>query len=134
MFAGTQKPDYIYRIGISLIDLGYVDFNRSSASFHLQTDSADFSNWHQSKFSGFDQFDQTLSAIFYHGDSSKSLTANHFNMALPAAISIQADWNIYENFFANMTIIKGLGHGNNNGVTRPDVYSLTPRSERYRGR
>ena len=129
MFAGTQKPNYIYRIGISLIDLGYVNFNRSSASFHLQTDSAGFANWHHSKFSGNNQFDQTLSAIFYHGDSLKSLTANRFNMALPAAFSIQADWNVYENFFANMTIIKGLGHGNNNGVTRPDVYSLTPRYE-----
>jgi hypothetical protein len=28
-----------------------------------------------------------------------------------------------------MTIIKGFGHGNNPGVIRPDVYSLTPRFE-----
>jgi hypothetical protein len=129
MFAGAEKPNYIYRIGISIIDIGYVNFNRSSASFHLQTDSAGFVNWHHSKFSSNNQFDQTLSAVFYHGDSLKSFTGNHFNMALPAAISIQADWNVYENFFANMTIIKGIGHGNNPGVTRPDVYSLTPRYE-----
>jgi Family of unknown function (DUF5723) len=129
MFAGTEKPNYVYRIGISLIDLGYVNFNRNSAAFHLQTDSAGFMNWHQSKFSGNTQFDQTLSAVFYHGDSAKSLTSNHFNMALPAAISIQADWNVYQNFFANLTIIKGFGHGNNPGVIRPDVYSITPRYE-----
>ena len=121
--------NYIYRIGISLIDLGYINFNRNSAAYHLQTDSAGFSNWHQSKFSSNIQFDQSLSAIFYHGDSLKSLVSNHFNMALPSAISIQADWNVYKNFFANMTIIKGLGHGNNPGVIRPDVYSLTPRYE-----
>jgi Family of unknown function (DUF5723) len=121
--------NYIYRIGISLIDLGYINFNRNSASYHLQTDSSDFSNWHHSKFLNNVQFDQSLSAIFYHGDSLKSLTSNHFNMALPAAISIQADWNVYKNFFANMTIIKGFGHGNNPGVIRPDVYSLTPRYE-----
>ena len=50
-------------------------------------------------------------------------------MALPSAISIQADWNVCQNFFANMTIIKGFGHGSKQGVTRPDVYSLTPRYE-----
>ena len=129
MFAGTEKPNYVYRIGISLIDLGYVNFNRNSAAFHLQTDSANFVNWHQSKFSGNTQFDQTLSAVFYHGDSAKSLRSNHFNMALPSAISLQADWNVYQNFYANLTIIKGFGHGNNPGVIRPDVYSITPRYE-----
>ena len=50
-------------------------------------------------------------------------------MALPSAISIQVDWNVYNHFFANLTIIKGFGHGNNPGVIRPDVYSLTPRYE-----
>ena len=129
MAVGTYQTSYIYRIGISLIDLGYIDFNRNSASYHLQTDSADFSNWHKSKFSGNIQFDQTLSAVFYHGDSAKSLTSDHFNMALPSAISIQADWNVYHNFYANLTIIKGFGHGNNPGVIRPDVYSITPRYE-----
>ncbi len=124
-----EKPNYVYRIGISLIDLGYVNFNRNSAAFHLQTDSANFANWHQSKFSDNAQFDQSLSATFYHGDSAKSFTSNHFNMALPSAISIQADWNVYQNFFANLTIIKGFGHGNNPGVVRPDVYSITPRYE-----
>jgi hypothetical protein len=129
MHVGPYTTNYIYRIGISLIDVGYVDFNRNSASYHVQTDSADFSNWHQSKFSSNVQFDQTLSAVFYHGDSARSLTSNHFNMALPSAISIQADWNVYNHFFANLTIIKGFGHGANPGVIRPDVYSLTPRYE-----
>jgi hypothetical protein len=124
-----EKNDYIYRFGISLIDIGYVNFSRNSATYHLQTDSADFTNWHKSKFMGNNQFDQTLSAIFYHGDSSKSQTGDHFNMSLPSALSIQADWNVCDNFFANMTIIKGFGHGNNQGVVRPDVYSLTPRYE-----
>ncbi len=129
MQIGPYKTNYVYRIGISLIDLGYIDFNRSSATYHLQTDSANFENWHHSKFASNIQFDQSLSAVFYRGDSTKSLTSNHFNMALPAALSIQADWNVYNNFFANLTIIKGFGHGNNPGVVRPDVYSLTPRYE-----
>jgi hypothetical protein len=53
-------------------------------------------------------------------------------MAMPSAISIQADWNFYKQFFANATIIKGFCHGNKQGVIRPDVYSLTPRYETRR--
>lgn len=124
-----SKSKYVYRIGVSLIDVGSINFNRNSAAYHLQTNGADFTNWHQSKFSGNDQLDQTLSAVFYHGDSTRSLTSDHFNMGLPSALSVQADWNIYEHFFANATIVKGFGHGNGQGVTRPDVYSITPRYE-----
>ncbi len=126
---GQGKSNYYYRLGISFIDIGSIDFKRNAATYHLQTGAADFSNWHQSKFSGNAQLDQTLSAVFYQGDSAKSFTGAHFNMAMPSAISIQADWNFYPNFFANVTVIKGFGHGSNQGVTRPDVYSLTPRYE-----
>jgi Family of unknown function (DUF5723) len=127
--AEPEKQDYIYRIGISLIDIGHINFDRNSASYHLQADTADLSNWHHLRFSGNNQFDQTLSAAFYQGDSTKSLTAQHFNMSMPSAISIQADWNVYKQFFANLTIVQGFGHGIHPGVQRPDVYSLTPRYE-----
>jgi hypothetical protein len=129
MQGAVGKSNYWYRLGISFIDIGSINFNRNAASYHLQAGNADFSNWHQSKFSGNAQLDQTLSAVFYQGDSAKSFTGAHFKMGLPSAISIQADWNFYSNFFANITIIKGFGHGSNQGVTRPDVYSLTPRYE-----
>jgi hypothetical protein len=124
-----SKSKYVYRIGVSLIDVGSINFNRNSAAYHLQTSGADFTNWHQSKFSGDAQLDQTLSAVFYQGDSTRSFASDHFNMGLPSAISIQADWNIYEHIFVNATIIKGFGHGDGQGVTRPDVYSITPRYE-----
>ncbi len=127
--SAPEKTGYVYRLGISLIDAGSINFNRNSESYRLQAVAADFTNWGQLKVNGNKQLDQTLSAIFYNGDSSKSLTANHFNMGMPAAISVQADWNFYKNFFANATIIKGLHHGNSEGVIRPDVYSVTPRYE-----
>lgn len=126
---GDDKDNYLYRIGLSLIDIGSIKFDKNSGAYHLEAASADFSNWQQSKFTGNAQLDQTLSAVFYNGDSSKSMTANKFRMAMPAALSIQFDWNVCEKFFANATIVKGFGHGDNAGVTRPDVYSLTPRYE-----
>jgi Family of unknown function (DUF5723) len=131
--ADPDKSYYVYRIGISLLDIGAINFNRNAAAYHLQTDSANYSNWRQTHIKSNNQLDQALSGVFYQGDSSRSLTGNHFNMALPTALSIQADWNVYKNFYANATIVKGFGHGNNQGAIRPDTYSITPRyeTERY---
>ena len=126
---GPYQSNYIYKIGLSFIDLGSINFNKMASSFQLRSDSANFLNWHQSNFTNNLQVDRALSAVFYQGDSSKSLTSDHFRMGLPAAISIQADWNLYKNFFINATIVKGFGHGNRQGVVRPDVYSITPRFE-----
>jgi len=128
-FEDGQKDNYLYRLGLSLLDVGSIKFDRNTASYHLAAAAAEFDNWHQAKFSGNTQLDQTLSAVFYNGDSAKSLTGNSFHMALPTALSLQADWNIAGDFFADMTIVKGFSHGNNVGVIRPDVYSLTPRYE-----
>jgi hypothetical protein len=131
-FVHRKNPgadDYLYRVGLSLLDVGRINFDRNSASYHLAAASADFSNWHAAKFAGNTQLDQTLSAVFYNGDSARSMTGNSFRMALPTALSLQADWNINGPFFADLTIIKGFGHGDNAGVVRPDVYSVTPRYE-----
>ena len=125
----SEHSDYVYRIGLSFLDIGAINFNRNSASYHLEADSANFENWHEIKFHSNIDLDKALSAVFYNGDSTQSLTADHFKMAMPSAISIQFDWNVYEQFFANMTIIKGFGHVNKQGVVRPDVYSITPRYE-----
>jgi hypothetical protein len=127
--ADPDKNNYLYRIGISLLDLGAINFSRNTGSYHLATAAGNFGNWRQAKFSDNSQLDQTLSAVFYNGDSTKSQTGNSFHMAMPAALSIQADWNVDRHYFLNATIVKGFGHGDNVGVVRPDVYSLTPRYE-----
>ncbi len=123
------KSDYVYRLGLSIIDIGSINFNRMASAYHLQAANADFSDWHKVNFTNNIQVDRTLSAVFYDGDSAKSLAGTHFRMGLPAAISVQADWNFFDNFFANATIIKGFGHGDRQGVVQPDVYSITPRYE-----
>jgi hypothetical protein len=123
---GDNDCPYKFRIGISLIDIGAINFNRHARAYHFQTDSAVLS---VQPNTGNSDLNPTLNSLASQTDSLKVLTADHFNMALPSAISIQADWNVYKNFFLNATVIKGFGHGNNQGIVRPDTYSLTPRYE-----
>jgi len=123
------NSNYLYKLGLSLIDAGAIRFDRSASTFHLHTDSANFANWYTYDLTTNQQVDRAISAAFYQGDSTRSHTGNSFKMGMPAALSLQADWNCYDNFFVNVTVIKGFGHGSGQGVTRPDVYSVTPRYE-----
>ena len=121
--------NYRWRIGLSLLDVGSIKFDRNSGSYHLEAANAVFSNWHEAAFANNTQLDQTLSAVFYNGDSARSQTGTVFHMRLPTTLSLQADYHIDGPFFANVTIAQGFGHGDNVGVVQPDVYSLTPRYE-----
>jgi hypothetical protein len=123
------EDNYRWRLGLSLLDVGSIKFDRNSGSYHLEAANAVFSNWHEAVFANNTQLDQTLSAVFYNGDSTKSQTGTVFHMQLPTTLSLQADWAICGPWFANLTILKGFGHGDNVGVVQPDVYSLTPRYE-----
>jgi hypothetical protein len=126
----ANKNDYLYRVGLSVIDIGSIKFDRNSQAYHLEAASANYSNWKQQRIYNNAYLDKTLSAVFYQNDSTKSLINDHFHMGLPSAISLQADWNFYKNFFVNATIIKNLNGKTGTAVIRPDVYSLTPRYEK----
>ena len=125
----ANKSGYIYRVGISMLDIGAIRFDKNAAAYHLQADGATYPGWGQSHITSNIQLDRTLSAVFYNGDSAKSLTASHFNMTLPTALSIQADWNFYKDFFLNATIIKNSRNPGKQGAVRPDIYSVAVRYE-----
>ena len=128
--ADTRKEgDYLYKIGLSVMDIGGIRFNRNAAAFHLQTAGADFSNWGKARLTSNAEVDRTLSAVFYGGDSARSQVGSGFRMALPTALSLQVDWKVQDHFFLNASVVQGFGHGNKQGVVQPDIYSITPRYE-----
>lgn len=127
-WADPDKNKYKLRIGASLIDMGTIKFHENSPTYHLETDSALYPNWRGEHYESNLDFDKSISYIFY-GDSTASFVDDNFKMTLPGAISLQVDWNIYKNIFLNATMIQGFGHKSDQGIIRPDIYSLTPRYE-----
>lgn len=125
----STMSSYKFKIGVSLIDIGMINFNKNSRAYHIETDSSAFNVPDQTNTNGSTSLNQRLRSVASETDSIRTFTADHFDMALPSAISIQADWNVYKNFFLNATIIKGFNHGSRQGIVRPDTYSLTPRWE-----
>jgi hypothetical protein len=88
------KPyaDYIYKLGISVMDIGYVRFNRHAELHRFDNKSA---VWHE-----FDTIStpsihatmSTLSTVFY-GTPDASLSDTLFTMSLPTTLSIQYDYH-----------------------------------------
>lgn len=127
-WADPDKNKYTLRIGASLIDMGSIKFNEFSNTYHLETNDASYPSWNGEHYEGNEDFDRTLSYIFY-GDSSASFVDDNFKMSLPGAFSLQVDWNAYKNLFINATIIQGFNRSSEQGIVRPDIYALTPRYE-----
>lgn len=129
---GTRHRDmeinkYKFRLGVSLLDMGSVLYNRNANTFYLNADSALYPDWDVDEFSSNWDFDNTMSNIFYN-DPLRSLQGNSFRMRLPGALSVQADIRVTDRFYVNSTIIQGLKN-RSTGVDRASIYSITPRYE-----
>jgi len=124
-----QEADYRYRLGISVLDAGWIRFNN-----HVEVH--DFTNVNNEMWAGLRSFHARSISHFLRsasysllGDSSASLTsATSFRIYLPAALSIQADYNFGYNLFANLTFVQGIRLGTPS-VRRATLLAVTPRYE-----
>lgn len=119
--------DYRYRLGLSLIDLGYINFKRD-ASRHAYDDVGIF--WQQVdtvNFRDIDSFVSMLSNELY-GSPGASLRSERMRVLLPAALSIQWDQHFYRQWYLNATVIQPLNLGKEY-IYRPAQISVSPRYE-----
>ena len=125
---GTQQ-NYLYKVGISLIDVGKINFNKL-VQVH------EFNNVNNALWSGLrtfapTNFEQILRSASYNllGDSSASLSSKtRISICLPTAASFQFDYNFGDNLFVNATFVQGMRLGQIS-VRRPALIALTPRYE-----
>lgn len=119
--------DYLYRIGISFLDLGRIRF-RSPAAQHDYNDVGTF--WEHIdtvNFRNVDQFTQMISEVLY-GDPNASLTSNRINVVLPSALSLQLDVHFRNQWYVNVTTVLPVKTGKAY-IYRPAQLAITPRYE-----
>lgn len=122
-----EQNKYDVRIGVSLLDMGSILYDRNANTFRLESDSAFYPDWDVDEFSSNWDFDYSMSEIFY-GDPLRSSRDSKFRMRLPGALSIQADVRLTDRFYVNSTIIQRI-QNKSQGVDRASIYSITPRYE-----
>ncbi len=128
---GENIKDFKARLGVSILDIGFINFNRNSFRYSISVDTTVAISINAFKeikqLSHVDSVSEILSRQIYN-DPTKSLTANSFVMWLPMALSIQFDYSISKLFYINGTLIQRIkpkGHS----VTRRNLFALSPRFE-----
>lgn len=123
-----QFSNYIFRLGVSVLDLGNISY-KSNAQLHSYDDvSVYWENFDTINYTNLNQLMGDLSRVFYNGDPNASYRADKFTIGLPTALSVQADVNIYKDFYASGYWIHPLRF-NLQSLRRPAQLAIVPRYE-----
>ena len=118
-----RKKRYDYKVGVSVIDLGYVNFNKGATRFMINDGTMQWNYIDTAKFDNIEDFDRQLSA---HSGSSEA--SNSFGIFMPAAASMQFDYCIKPRWYANLGFVQRLPFSDRQ-VYRANSIALVPRYE-----
>jgi hypothetical protein len=119
--------DYSYKIGISLIDFGFVNFTKNAQLHSFIDVSKYWINIDTLNYYNLNELSRTLSQVFY-GDPNASYVDDKIRVYLPAAFSIQADYKLYRNWYAGAVFIQPVRLGKSY-IRRPPQIAFIPRYE-----
>lgn len=120
--------NYKYKIGVSLLDLGGIRFNKNSLMRQYNSASAVIQDYPNSGINSIADADAFL--VNQLGtDGNTVTTSNRYSTQLPSAVSVQFDYNIGKNFYANATWVQGFRFGKKKSGIRRSIIGITPRYE-----
>ena len=93
---------YDYRLGVSLIDFGFIRFGKNAHYFNFKTPSVDMNGIQNTQANAVAQFDQTISDAVTDGMAPN----RSFFMSLPTALSMQYDRCLLPRWYFNFTAVQ----------------------------
>lgn len=131
-YQACEQPfeDYYYKVGFSLIDIGYIKLKKNVRQITLNEAEGiwrDFTN---------DRITENLNVLFnsletdldQEGRNEVTTDEEPFSVYLPAAASLQFDWRYNPNVYINASaVIPLILH--DNSLVRPATVAVTPRLE-----
>ncbi len=128
---GCRDVPYLYKIGLSIVDVGSIKFDPDDVQFA----GYDFDNYSWQQYANQEVNDDNpldvFSALEQNIDEGQVKKSNRIR--LPTFISAQFDYNIWASrFYVNATIIQGAPIGKRKfGIRHANSLSITPRFETY---
>ncbi len=114
-FSGCEQINYKYKIGASLLDVGYINFkNGAYHGTYSETTIID-------EINSVDDVSDETQAI-QEGDK--------FTATLPTAASVQFDYNVNDQVYLNATVVQRVPMANTFGVERANLLAVSARYER----
>lgn len=126
---GDDEGDYAWRLGISVIDLGFVRFNKNAERHHIAFDT--LLTVSDADFPSRNNVSEVLGDVSqaFLGDPAASLQRRAFSIGLPTAVSVQGEVRIRPDFFVSALLIQRTPLLAYN-VKRPNTLAVVPRIER----
>lgn len=112
--SGCEQVNYKYKIGFSLMDVGYIRFNQGAyyGTYNENTIVEDIN-----------------SAQDVSDESQAIQEGTKFTTSLPTAASVQFDYNVNDKVYLNATAVQHVRMANTYGVERADLLSVSARYE-----
>ena len=121
---------YLFKAGASIIDLGYINFNRQAKVYSYSDNSAVWPGFDTTDINGINHAGEVISSKIYD-NPTQGLTDHHFKTSLPTAVSGQVDFCVTPVFYANVSAIQPIMQSDKS-VRRAKQISITPRYETRR--
>lgn len=127
---GDADAPYLWKLGVSLIDLGRINFNRNAKKYQVRTSSQTIIG--TDAYRSFISLEQSEDYLDFFssqalGDSTAALVGQSFGFWLPAALSLQVDHALGGPVFIGAALIQGLPL--NPGLRRGSLLAISPRLE-----
>ena len=125
---GCKKLSYDYKIGVSLIDIGGIRFNKQARIRDLNNAKGFWDNYSESNLSSPGVIDNALLSKF--GEANPTITKDTlFVTMLPTAAAVEIDKRFGKHFYLNATGLLGISLRKNMGAFRSSYFAITPRFE-----
>jgi hypothetical protein len=121
---------YDYKIGFSIMDIGYIKYNKNARTFKFDDLSTDWYGIDTVQLDGSATTDSVLGKQFY-GVFLGARDKREFTLLTPGAVNLTFDKPLGNNFYANVAIIQRLPLGKM-AVKRANQVALTARYETRR--
>jgi Family of unknown function (DUF5723) len=122
------KNKYLYKIGISLIDIGKINFN--NAAYVKETNiSASNTLILPGTFNKVDSPDRLYTRMNNAFNLDETDYQNSFVSPLPTAFTINFDYKLSEKIYVNTVWLQSLRNPKNITMVQPSLLAVTPRFE-----
>lgn len=131
--AGEKRPcskdyeEYLYRIGLSILDIGGVSFKSNAQKHNFDNVSVYWAEFDTMRYHNLNIGMQQLSQAFY-GNPHQSKTDDKISIGLPTAISIQFEGNFVKNTYIAALWTQSIAF-NAKQLRRPSQIAIVPRYE-----
>jgi hypothetical protein len=126
--ATAPEEGYNWRVGVSLIDLGFVRFSHEAEKHHIAFDTTITVSKSQFPPSSDPHALITQVSQAFLGNSAASLQANAFSIGMPTSLSIQGDYRFSKQIYVAGVWVQRLAFLPNS-IKQPSTVAIVPRFE-----